>query len=115
MPDLVTGATGLVGGNLVRALVARGRGVRILVRPTSRLEHLADVPELERVTGDVTAPDTVVAACAGVEHVYHCAALVSMWPREAQAMWRVNVEGTDHVIAAARRTGVRRLVHCSSV
>ncbi len=113
--DLVTGATGLVGGNLVRALVAQGRQVRILVRPSSRTEHLADVPGVERVLGDVTEPDTLAPACAGVERVYHCAALVSMWPRLAAAMWSVNVDGTDHVVAAARRAGVRRLVHCSSV
>ena len=113
--DLVTGATGLVGGNLVRALVARGRRVRILVRPTSRLDHLADVPGLEPATGDITEPETLVPACDGVEHVYHCAALVSMWPPMADAMWRVNVDGTDAVLAAVRQTGVRRLVHCSSV
>jgi len=113
--DLVTGATGLVGGNLVRALVARGRRVRILVRPTSRLDHLADVQGLEPVGGDVTQPETLVQACDGVEHVFHCAAQVSMWPRLADAMWRVNVDGTDAVLAAVRRTGVRRLVHCSRV
>jgi dihydroflavonol-4-reductase len=113
--DLVTGASGLVGANLVRALAARGRRVRLLVRRSSRTTHLDDLPGLERALGDVTAPETLVAACTGVEHVYHCAALVSMWPRQAAAMWRTNVEGTEHVIAAARRTGVRRLVHCSSV
>jgi dihydroflavonol-4-reductase len=113
--DLVTGATGLVGGNLVRALVARGRQVRILVRPSSRTAHLDDLPTLERTVGDVTEPESLVAACDGAEHVYHCAALVSMWARRAEAMWQVNVGGTDHVIAAARHAGVRRLVHCSSV
>ena len=113
--DLVTGATGLVGGNLVRALLARGRRVRVLVRPSSRAPHLAELPDVEHAPGDVTDPDSLAAACAGMEDVYHCAALVSMWPRMADAMWKVNVEGTDHVIAAARRAGVRRLVHCSSV
>lgn len=110
--DLVTGATGLVGGNLVRALRAHGRRVRVLVRTPPALAELDGV---ERVTGDVTDPASLVGACEGVEHVYHCAALVSMWPRLAEAMWRVNVDGTDHVVAACRRTGVRRLIHCSSV
>src|SRR5262245_1219143 len=113
--DLVTGASGLVGGNLVRALVAHGRRVRILIRPQSRTEHLADLADVEAVLADVTAPASLGRACAGGEHVYHCAALVSMWPRLEEAMWRVNVAGTDHVLAAARRAGVRRVVHCSSV
>ncbi len=111
--DLVTGATGLVGGNLVRALVARGRRVRVLLRrPGSTVDGLAGV---EPVSGDVTAPESLVRACDGVEHVYHCAALVSMWPRRTREMWRVNVDGTDHVLDACRRAGVRRLIHCSSV
>ena len=113
--DLVTGATGLLGINLVRALAARGRGVRILVRPSSRTSHLDDVPDLERVMGDVTDRESIVRACAGVERVYHCAAVVSMWPRLAAAMWQANVVGTEHVLAAVRRTGVARLVHCSTV
>ncbi len=113
--DLVTGATGLVGGNLARALVARGRTVRVLLRPTSRAGHLDDVPGLEHAPGDVTDSASLLRACDGVEHVYHCAALVSMWPRRDAEMWRVNVGGTDNVVAAVRRAGVRRLVHCSSV
>ncbi len=113
--DLVTGASGLVGANLVRALAARGRGIRVLVRPHSRTAHLDDLPGVERVGGDVTDAESVARACVGVDTVYHCAAVVSMWPRRAREMWQTNVEGTDHVIAAARRAGVRRLVHCSSV
>ncbi|HEV7732676.1 MAG TPA: NAD-dependent epimerase/dehydratase family protein [Candidatus Binatia bacterium] len=111
--DLVTGATGLVGGNLVRALVADGRRVRVLVRRAgTSVDGLAGV---EAMTGDVTDPESLTRACDGVEHVYHCAALVSMWPRLAADMWRVNVDGTDHVLDACRRAGVRRLIHCSSV
>ncbi len=113
--DLVTGATGLVGGNLVRALLARGRRVRILVRPTSNTTHLDGLAGIERVVGDVTEPASVVDACRDVEHVYHCAALVSMWPRMADTMRRVNVVGTANVIDACRQVGVRRLIHCSSV
>jgi dihydroflavonol-4-reductase len=113
--DLVTGATGLVGGNLVRALAAHGRQVRVLLRPSSRTDLLADVPGIEHVLGDVTEPETLARACAGTEHVYHCAAVVSMWPRMAETMWQVNVIGTDNVVEAVRRAGARRLVHCSSV
>jgi len=112
--DLVTGATGLVGANLVHALVARGRRVRVLVRPGAETRYLVD-PAVEPVTGDVEDLASVERACDGVEHVYHCAALVSMWARRAAAMQRVNVGGTANVLAAVRRAGVRRLVHCSTV
>jgi len=113
MRDLVTGAGGLVGQNLVRALIAGGRQVRVLVRrPVAALETLGGV---EAVRGDITVADDLARACDGVEHVYHCAALVSMWERLGDAMWRTNVEGTDRVLDACRRAGVRRLIHCSSV
>ena len=112
--DLVTGASGLVGGNLVRTLVAQGRAVRILVRSTSQLQHLADLP-LERAVGDVTDPASLRRACDGVDVVYHCAAVVSMWQRLAPQMWTANVAGTEHLLAAIRQAGVRRLVHCSTV
>ena len=113
MLDLVTGATGLVGGNLVRTLAAHGRRVRVVVRrPTAAFD---DVPGVEIVLGDVTHPESLVRACDGVERLYHCAALVSMWARLEADMWRVNVDGTDHVVDACRRAGVRRLIHCSSV
>jgi dihydroflavonol-4-reductase len=113
--DLVTGASGLLGANLTRALVARGRRVRLLLRPTARTDHLDDLDGLERVAGDVTRPADVLTAAEGVETIYHCAAAVSMDARQAATMWRVNVEGTDNVLAAARRVGARRLVHVSSV
>lgn len=113
--DLVTGATGLVGGNLVRALVARGRRVRVLVRSHSRTFHLAGLPGLERVQGDITDLPSLRSSFRGVENVYHCAAMVSMWAGHAAQMWRVNVTGTQNVIQAVRESWVRRLVYCSSV
>lgn len=112
--DLVTGATGLVGNNLVRQLVANGRAVRVLVRPTANLRYLADLP-VELASGDVTDLASVRRACQGVENVYHCAAVVSIWEGTAKAMQAVNVGGTKNVLLAAQETAVRRLIHCSSV
>jgi dihydroflavonol-4-reductase len=111
--DLITGASGLLGGNLARALVARGRRVRILVRKNSKTSHLDDLG-LERVPGDVTDSSSLPAAFEGVQNVYHCAALVSMSAWQSEQMWRVNVLGTQNVVRAARDAAVRRLVHCSS-
>ncbi len=117
MPDitLVTGATGMVGSALVRALVADGHRVRILVRPSSRLDLLGGAAlYVDRATGDITDAESLAPAMRSVTHVYHCAALVDDG-RDVSAMHRVNVEGTRHVCDAALHAGVSKLVHVSSI
>lgn len=108
---LVTGATGLLGNNLVRLLLARGQAVRVLVRdPGHRGLRGLDV---EAVAGDVRDREAVNRALRGATHVLHAAAVVRIgrtgW-EEAQA---VNVEGTRLVAAAAREAGAR-MVHVST-
>lgn len=113
MPCLVTGATGLVGNNVVRMLVDRGHRVRVLVRGGITNRSLADLP-IEQIAGDVTDQDAVNRAMAGAGMVVHSAAMVHIgWSRLAE-MRMVNVEGTRLVASAARRAGAR-LVHVSSV
>jgi len=73
-PVLVTGATGFMGRHLVSRLLADGRAVRVLERrPSDAFDGLA----VERVTGDVTQPETLVAACAGAESVFNLAGVLS--------------------------------------
>ncbi|RMF56868.1 MAG: NAD-dependent epimerase/dehydratase family protein [Bacteroidetes bacterium] len=118
MKVLVTGATGLVGSALTRRLVERGAEVRILCRPTSRFDLLGPVAgRVERVPGDVTDPIGLRAALAGVTHVFHVAGHVGAGHgrRERERLFRVNVEGTAHVVNAALAAGVERLVHTSSI
>ena len=112
MRVVVTGATGHVGSNLVRALLRRGDEVRVMVRGQQRsLEGL----EVERVTGDVRDADSLRAAFAGAEIVYHLAAVISITGDPSGMVRAVNVDGTRRVAEAALAAGVRRLVHCSSV
>jgi dihydroflavonol-4-reductase len=113
--DLVTGATGLLGGNLVRALIEDGRVVRALTRKQSNTTFLQGLPGLELIEGDVTDPGSLVNAFREVARVYHCAAVTSLWSGAAEQLWRVNVEGTVNVIEAVKRVGVERLIHCSTV
>lgn len=111
---LVTGASGFVGGHIARALHARGFAVRCLVRKTSRLEFLAPcAPEL--VYGDVTLPETLGPALAGVDGVVHCAGLTKAPSR--QAYFRVNEEGCRNVFEAcrARRDRLGKVVHIGSL
>jgi dihydroflavonol-4-reductase len=112
---LVTGATGLAGGNLVRALVRRGRKVRILTRPRSNLAVVRDLAGVEPVPGDILDRGSLEAALDGVREVYHCAAMVSMWVPDPEGMRRINVEGTRNVMELSERKGVRRVVHMSTV
>ncbi len=111
MTILVTGATGHVGGNLVRTLIAGGATVRTLVHSgTAALEGL----DVERVSGSVDDPASLDAAMRGVSEVYHLAAIISILGDRGGALTRINVDGARCVARAARRAGVRRLVHMSS-
>jgi dihydroflavonol-4-reductase len=113
--DLVTGASGLLGGNLVRVLSANGRRVRVLARRSARLDLLRDVRGVEIAYGDITDPAALPPALAGVDTVYHCAARVTLARRMTAEVWRANVGAVEDLLAAARHAGVRRVVHCSSV
>jgi nucleoside-diphosphate-sugar epimerase len=115
---LVTGGAGFIGSNLVGALAADGDAVRVLDDlSTGRKENLDGVSgDVELIVGDVRDPDQVAAALAGVEVVYHLAALPSVARSVADplASHQVNVDGTLNVLLAARDAGVRRLVYASS-
>jgi dihydroflavonol-4-reductase len=110
----VTGATGFVGAHVARALLAAGRQVRCLVRPSSDAALLATLP-VERVPGDVTDPASVREGIAGCDEVFHCAADYRLYARDPAEIYRTNVEGTRIVLAAAEAAGARRIVHTSSV
>jgi len=114
MRVLVTGATGQIGGAVARALVERGDAVRCLVRDPSRLGNLNGL-DVELVSGDITAPDSLPAAMKDVDAVVHAAGVVSYWARRAAFQVAVNVDGTRHVLDAAARAGVKRLLFTSSI
>jgi nucleoside-diphosphate-sugar epimerase len=106
---LVTGATGFVGGALVRRLAAAGVRVRALARRPERASYIQDAPGVEIVPGDITQPHTITDAAQGCHYVFHVA--VSYGSLASQQ--RVNVEGTRIVTEAA--AGAERLVAVSSV
>jgi dihydroflavonol-4-reductase len=111
---LVTGASGFIGSHLARALAKRGDDLRLLVRRTSRTDHLEGI-EYERATGDVTDRRAVRRAMQGVERVFHVAGRTSLRPEDRQAVWDANVKGARLVFEEALSAGVERVVHTSSV
>jgi len=115
MKVLVTGATGFTGGHLARALLRDRHTVAALVRPSS-LERAAGLQSAgaELRPGDLQDPDSVARAAAGCEVVYHIAATYREAGQSESAYRHINVDGTRHVLEAARAAGVRRLVHCST-
>jgi nucleoside-diphosphate-sugar epimerase len=101
MTALVTGATGFIGRRLLRP------GDRALVRRAAGFDN--------EVMGDLLDPGSLSRACEGVDTVFHCAGLADALAGDATAQWRVNVEGTRNLLAAAGQAGVKRFVFFSSV
>lgn len=112
MSVVVTGATGHVGANLVRALLAQGRRVRALVRKETRAIDGLDV---ERIPGDVRDRESLVQAFKGADVVYNLAAMISIVGPMGGLVRATNVDGPRNVAAAGRMAGVRRLVHVASI
>jgi dihydroflavonol-4-reductase len=111
-PVLVTGATGFMGRHLVARLLEDGRAVRVLERrPSDAFEGL----QVERVTGDVTQPETLAAACAGAESVFNLAGVLSYDAKDEARLQAVNVDGLASLLSAAREAGCGRVVQVSSV
>lgn len=115
MKTLVTGATGLLGGNLARLMVAQGRGeVRVLVRKRSNPAALEGLP-VEVVFGELRDRESLAKAVRGCDYVIHCAASVSQWRPNLKMMKEVNVGGTVNLLTEALAQGVQRAVHVSTV
>jgi len=104
---LVTGASGVLGSGVARALDAAGAHVTVLQRSAS------GIPGVREVRGSVTNPQDVATALEGVDSVIHIAAKVSV-SGPLKDYEHVNVEGTRTLLHAARRSGVTRWIHISS-
>ena len=113
LPILVTGATGLVGNNVVRRLLADRRAVRVLSRATADPRPLAGL-NVEIANGDVRDAAAVANAARGTQAIVHAAAYVRIGWTGLDEARAINVEGTRHVATAALNEGVK-LVHVSSV
>ncbi len=109
---LVTGASGLVGANLVRTLLEQGRNIRAMIHKDRRA---LDGLEVETITADVRDQASVERAMTGIEVVYHLAGSISLEMDSGPEMMEVNTIGTRLIVNACLKYGVRRLVHFSSI
>jgi 3beta-hydroxy-Delta5-steroid dehydrogenase / steroid Delta-isomerase len=111
---LVTGAAGFLGRHLVAELLRQGQRVRGLDLAAAPLSHR----HYEHVQGDVTSLETLRKACAGIDTVFHTAAVLDFArftdAAQRERSYAVNVRGVEHLVRAAREAGVARLVHTSS-
>lgn len=113
-PILVAGATGGVGGQIVRKLMARGAAVRILVRDVAKARSLFGTnPALEIVQGDTRTPEMLRPAVAGVRAVI--CATGSTTPNSDNTPEKVDFEGVRNLVTAAKIAGVDRFVLVSSI
>ncbi len=113
MKILITGAAGFVGGHLAESLLRDGHAVRGFVRPTKdtvALERLG----VEIARGDLADPASVEKAVEGCDQIYHLAALTSRQKPPRKEAMAVNCEGTRHVVEAALKAGVTRMVYSST-
>lgn len=114
MKCFVTGASGFIGANLVRELVARGHHVCALVRAGSDTRGLNGV-YCERIVGDVCDRALLRRALEGCDWCFHAAANYSLWLPDYRPMYAANVEGTRNVLEAAAAAGCARIVYTSTV
>ena len=109
----VTGASGLVGSHLIQSLLSKGKKVRALYRQA--VPVFAGSEQCEWIQGDILDPIGLTDALAGVDYVYHCAAIVSFAPGAAAKMLQSNVEGTANVVNACLVQQIKKLIFVSSV
>jgi dihydroflavonol-4-reductase len=114
MKAFVTGGTGFIGGAVVRKLVEAGHQVRVLVRPKADTRQIEGLP-VEKVVGSLEDVENLRRGMEGCDWVFHLAALYSYWGYRWEDFYRVNVEGTRHVLEVAREMDIRRIVHTSSI
>lgn len=113
-PALVAGATGFVGSQTVRALLERGRKVRVMVRKTSDLSPIKGL-DVEICYGDVSDQASMEAAMRGCGTVFYCIVDARSWLSDPTVLFKTNVEGWRTALAAAKNADIKRFIFTSSM
>ena len=111
---LITGATGFIGNHVARMCAAQGDTIRAMVMPGEDRSPL-DGMEVEFIEGNLLNPESLAKAVQGVDKLYHLAALFAVWTKDPDLHYKINVEGTRHLMHAAKAAGVEKIVYTSSI
>jgi len=107
----ITGATGLLGSYLIKELAEQDVKIKALYRNEIPFSH----KNIDWIKGDISDTSLLEETLSDVDEVYHCAGKVSFNPKDKQELFKTNIEGTANVVNACLNTGVKKLVHVSSV
>jgi nucleoside-diphosphate-sugar epimerase len=113
MTIFITGATGYIGNILALKLAESNNVIHALVRQPAEAKNL-EHPNIRLFEGDITDIDSIKNAMDGCDQVFHLASLVRLWARPSNVFFKVNVEGTNNVLAAAVEKNVSAFVYTSS-
>ena len=109
----ITGGTGFIGQHLVKRLLLEGQKLRLLVRNSSCLHQLSDLPvEISQI--DLQNPTSLEKALNGCIQLYHLAAYAKNWAPEKNTYFKINVKGFENLLEACLKAGVQRVVYVSS-
>lgn len=114
MKTLVTGSTGFLGSAVLRELLDDGRRVKVLVRKGTDTANI-DGLDVEIAYGDLRDFESLLSALNGCDVLYHVAAYYSLWNRDQQLIYEINVEGTRKILQAAQEKCLGKIVYTSTV
>ncbi|MBT3514976.1 MAG: NAD-dependent epimerase/dehydratase family protein [Nitrospina sp.] len=114
MKTLVTGSTGFLGSAILRELLDDGREVKVLVRKGTDTANI-DGLDLEIAHGDLRDSASLQSALCDCNVLYHTAAYYSLWDRDQQLIYDINVEGTRKILQASKDKGLEKIVYTSTV
>jgi nucleoside-diphosphate-sugar epimerase len=122
---LITGATGLVGSHIAFEILRDGGKVRAIKRKGSSSALTEKIfrfykgefllQNIEWVEGDILDLGSLEDAMQGITHVYHCAAIISFFPKDKNKMLQANIEGTANMVNVSMQNGVKKFCHISSI
>ncbi len=114
MTTLVTGATGFLGSAIARELLRDGRKIKLLARGNADLTNI-DGLDAEVAKGDLRDRESLKSAMEGCSTLYHAAAYYSLWDRDKNLIYDINVQGTRNILETALELGLERVVYTSTV
>jgi len=111
----MTGATGLIGRNLIKKLLSDGHNITALVRKTSNVSSFKGLNNLTLAYGNILDKESLKNSMVDCKVVYHLAAAVNVSEKQKRKMYALNVKGTENVLNAAIESKVKRFIYASTI